>query len=259
MRAWVIIATLALAALPRPGIAQSSDTPSTPGIILAVLDGLTDYRRMVADCAPTRAPAEESASWQDMKNRVAAALRLGGRNEAFVAEAMGRLDAPGAAVECSTAEWHFSNIPESAVRDRGWAILIQQSFDLWGLPMPDSAPDPTRWDAISVAVTAEAETWRQPMTCIAVLSPRDLVFLSAQLLRNQDDLARALVEAGFPAPDIAALLATTGPDALLPPADADRAALMTDCLADFEAWSRVRTRAPQVGIPDTVAQLLAAP
>ncbi len=171
----------------------------------------------------------------------------------------GRLSAVPPPADCTIAAFRFSVVSSAMPEYGGWPRTAARMFENIGLPVPDPLPDRDRLDAVTVAAMSAVEPFRLSLTCGLLLAPEYAGRLARRLTENTSLLAAALTDSGYAPEDVASLVTLTTPAALSDIGTRDRAAVQADCLAREPEWRRNFQFPPPEGLPEEVAQILAAP
>jgi hypothetical protein len=252
----VVLLSLFLAS---PALAQDG-VPAAPATILAVADSLPELRRMIADCAPDTVLPDDDASWATMTNSVEAALWRGRQDPALVAEVLDRLATPFPdPANCEVAAFRFSVVSSAMPEYGGWPRTAARMFENLGLPFPDPLPDAESWRAVTRSAMSAVEPWRLPMMCGTLLAPEYSARAARILEQNADRLVAALADAGYPPHHVAGLADLTRPAELAEPNSNNREREQAACVGRQADWLSALQVPPPEGLPEEVAQILAAP
>jgi len=217
-----------------PAAAQDLRDDQVIGTLHVALDGMVDMRRRIADCDTNEVEVDTGDSWDRMALLVTSTLWANGYTAEVVAGAVAILDGPALVPDCTLPRVveEIANMP----RTFDWEVLVRRPVEGLRFTIPARLPSPERWEQVTLIVGEAVPAWKASFVCLSVFQATGS-FSSWSMRWNDtiEETREILAAAGYPTPDIAALLDPAKSLALLPgPAD-DRTVLYRNCEAD-NAW-----------------------
>jgi hypothetical protein len=219
-----------LGLITQPAMAQDMRDDQVIGTLHVVLDGMVDMRQRIADCDTNEDKIDTGDSWDRMVLLVSSTLWANGYSAEVVAGAVAVLDGPALVPDCT-----LPRVAQEAanLRSVDWERWARRPMEALDFAIPARLPSPERWEQVSLIVTEAVPGWKAVFVCMSVLDATRSFPLSS--LRWNDTIAETrniLAAAGYPTPDIDALLNPAMSLALLPGPAEDRTQIYRDCAED---------------------------
>lgn len=252
--------SLALAAclvlLTPPARAQDMRDDQVIGTMHVVLDGIVDMRRRIADCDTNEVEIDTGDSWDRMMLFVTSTLWANGYSAEVVAGAVAVLEGPALVPDCTLPRViaEMADLPRSL----DWQEVARLPFGHLRLDIPARLPSPERWEQVTLTVTDAVSVWQPAFRCYSVMQPA-MIFPLASLSWNDtlEETREILTRAGYPGPDIAALLDPAQSLALLPGPAEDLIAVFRQCAED-PSWQGSDVLPVGLNMRDAVLGIVAA-
>ena len=221
-----------LVMLTTPVVAQDLRDDQVIGTLHVVLDGMVDLRRRIADCDTNEVLADAGDSWDRMSLFVTSTLWANGYSAEVVAGAVAILNGPALVPDCTLplVITEMADLPQSF----DWVNVARLPVDALRFHIiPARLPTPERWEQVTLVVTGTVPVWQSAIRCYSVLQPT-MIFplLSMSWNDTLEETREILAVAGYPTPDIAALLDPVKSLALLPGPAEDLTAVFRQCGED---------------------------